>query len=272
MIEPSDSLETTPFETAPYETAMKHNPAQAPCAADVSAASLKSDKPVGFVPVEPSSLKEAGLTTGEVESLILKYLLECDSASGREISKQIKLPFSLTKEVLLSLKAQLMVVYKAAAAMSDYQYVLDQAGRERARRYTERCTYCGTAPVSLQQYFQSMRRQSLSTIQPTFDDIFKAYQDFSVTPTLISQIGQAVSANRSLLLYGSSGNGKTSIAKRVLLGIDQPIWIPRTLSIGGEIIRLYDTSYHEEIPLKTDSPLLAADEIDHRWVRIKRPK
>lgn len=267
MTEPNDAL-----ETAALETAMKHNPAQAATGAAASAAYQKSDEPVGFFPVEPNSLEEAGLTTGEVESLILKYLLVCDSASGREIAKQIKLPFSLTKGVLLSLKAQLMVIYKSAAAMSDYEYVLDQAGRERARRDADRCTYCGTAPVSLQQYFHSTRLQSLQTIQPAFDDFFNAYQDLSVTPTLISQIGQAVCANRSLLLYGSSGNGKSSIAKRIILGIDQPIWIPRTLSIGGEIIRIYDASYHEELPLKTEGTLLAPGGIDRRWLRIKRPQ
>lgn len=224
-----------------------------------------------FSPIEPTSLEEAGLTVGEVGALILKYLLESDSASGRQIAGQVKLPFGIIKTVLQTLKSQLMVRYKASAPMSDYEYELDSIGVERARRYAERCTYCGTAPVSLSQYNESVRSQSLRHTHPCFEDFFAAYSDLVVTPTLISQIGQAVYSSRSLLLYGAPGNGKTKIAERLILGIQQPIWIPRTISIAGEIIRLFDPSYHEEDPLETQSNLLVSEEVDQRWVRVKRP-
>jgi hypothetical protein len=33
--------------------------------------------------------------------------------------------------------------------MNDFQYQLTDLGRERARRYSEHCTYFGSAPVTL---------------------------------------------------------------------------------------------------------------------------
>ena len=53
--------------------------------------------------------------------------------------------------------------------------------------------------------------------------------------------------------------------------VDEAIWIPRTLTVGGEIVRLFDPSVHEEVPLPETGSLLKQQEVDERWVRIKRP-
>ena len=44
--------------------------------------------------------------------------------------------------------------------MNDYQYQLTDLGRERARRYSQHCTYFGAAPVSLADYVASVKAQS----------------------------------------------------------------------------------------------------------------
>jgi hypothetical protein len=49
------------------------------------------------------------------------------------------------------------------------------------------------------------------------------------------------------------------------------IWIPRAIGIDGEIIRLFDPSNHEEMPLERPPGLLDTQAIDKRWVRIRRP-
>src|SRR3990172_3559637 len=43
----------------------------------------------GFVPQEPVSFREAGLTATEVESLILKFLMSRGDAVGRDIADQV---------------------------------------------------------------------------------------------------------------------------------------------------------------------------------------
>ncbi len=51
----------------------------------------------------------------------------------------------------------------------------------------------------------------------------------------------------------------------------QHIWIPRAIGVDGEIIRLYDPNAHEEVPLGAGSGLLDQNQIDRRWIRIRRP-
>jgi hypothetical protein len=43
------------------------------------------------------------------------------------------------------------------------------------------------------------------------------------------------------------------------------------VGVDGEIMRLFDPSNHEELPLESDGGLLDKRKIDKRWVRIRRP-
>jgi hypothetical protein len=74
-----------------------------------------------------------------------------------------------------------------------------------------------------------------------------------------------------LFLFGAPGNGKTSIAERITQAFGKYIWIPRAVSVDGEIIRMYDPGMHDEMPLSINQGLIDQRKIDHRWVRIRRP-
>ena len=73
-----------------------------------------------FVPVEPESFREAGLTDTEVEALILKYLMARGDATGHDVAEQVRLPFVLVDELLRQLKTDQLVVHKGSATMNDY--------------------------------------------------------------------------------------------------------------------------------------------------------
>ena len=88
---------------------------------------------------------------------------------------------------------------------------------------------------------------------------------------MFGRLGPAINSGRGLFLYGSPGNGKTSIAERVTRAFGQHIWIPRTIGIDGEIVRLYDPANHEEMPLDPSAGLIDQRKIDRRWIRIRRP-
>ena len=49
------------------------------------------------------------------------------------------------------------------------------------------------------------------------------------------------------------------------------MWIPRSLSVDGLIIRLYDPCNHVEVPPENKNGLFDQLKIDRRWVRIRRP-
>lgn len=226
---------------------------------------------LAFVPIEPSSFAEAELTDSEVEALVLKYLLARGDATGRAIADQVKLPFVLVDELLRSMKTDQLVVHKGSAPMNDYQYQITDLGRERGRRYAQHCTYFGAAPVSLASYIAAVRAQSLSAQHPTADALRAAFADLLLSERMLDRLGPAINSGKGLFLFGSPGNGKTSIAERVTAAFGTSIWIPRALGVDGEIIRLFDPVNHEELPLEATLGLIDQRRIDKRWVRIRRP-
>ncbi len=225
----------------------------------------------GFVPLEPKSYVDAGLSESDVEGLIFKLLLGRGDTAGRTIAEHIRLPFMLVDETVQRLKNDQLLVYRGAAPMNDYVYQLSDIGRERARRLTEHCSYFGAAPVALADYLASVKAQSLSTQHPTVDDLKRAFSDLLIDERMLERLGPAINSGRGLFLFGAPGNGKTSIAERVTKAFGETIWLPRAIIIDGEILRLFDPMCHEEVPIDNGSGLLSQSRVDKRWVRVKRP-
>lgn len=225
----------------------------------------------GFVPVEPASLDEAGLTESAVESLVLKYLLARGDASGRAVADQLKLPFVLLDELLRRMKFDQLLAHRGAAPMNDFVYQLTDLGRERGRRFSQHCTYFGAAPVSLPDYVASVHAQSLTRQHPSPADLHRAFADLLLNKKMLDRLGPAVNSGRGLFLFGPPGNGKTSIAERITVAFGAEIWIPRAIGVDGEIIRLFDPLNHEELPLQAAGGVYDHRRIDKRWVRIRRP-
>ena len=255
-------------------------PADPAAAAVVASPPPVSSQPAGqaageqaeeFVPIEPDTFRQSQLTETQVESLVLKLLLSRGSCIGRDAADQVRLPFKLIDSLLRQMKSDQLVVYSGAAAMNDYEYQLTELGRERARRQAEQCTYFGAAPVSLNDYIKSVAAQSLTKQHPTVDDLKRAFDDLLINKRMLDRLGPAINSGRGLFLYGAPGNGKTSIAERVTRSFGQAIWIPRAVGVDGEIMRLFDPSNHEELPLESSGGLLDQRKIDKRWVRIRRP-
>ncbi len=225
-----------------------------------------------WMPHEPQTLAETGLDLPDLEGLILKLLLTSGATVGRRIAEQIRLPFGLVSDVLRGLKGQFLVNYKGQAAMGDFEYELTDDGQRKAQREVARCTYCGAAPVPLDEYIASVARQSVRKARPKLAQVAAALAELTLPPAIFSEIGQAVYAGRGLFLYGKPGNGKTSIAERTIRAMNNYIWIPRTITVTSEVIRLYDPRYHQEAPLEGGTgQLLDTQQYDRRWVRIRRP-
>lgn len=235
-----------------------------------------SSPPPAFHPLAPQSLAEAGLTEHQTEGLVLKALYARGAATGRAVAEQIALPFGVVESVLFALKAQRFVVYKGAASLADYVYELTEVGTQRARQHAQDCTYCGAAPVPLSDYVASVEAQSVRKQTLRLCDVKAALADLVLGDELLGQLGEAICAGLGCFLFGAAGNGKTSIAQRVVKAYGEHIWIPRAILAGGTIIRLYDPIHHERVA--EDSSMMTgpygvdpAQAIDARWVKIRRP-
>lgn len=224
-----------------------------------------------FMPIEPASFQEAALSESEVEALILKFLLARGDATGRDIADQVKLPFVPVGQLLSDMKYSQLVAHRGSAPMNDFIYQLTDLGRERARRYTQHCTYFGAAPVSLRDYIESVHAQSLTGQHPTVEDLHRAFEGLLLNTRMLDRLGPAINSGRGLFLFGPPGNGKSSIAERITSAFGREIWVPRALGIDGEILRLFDPMNHVEAPLEKESGLLDSSKCDQRWVRILRP-
>lgn len=246
--------------------------ASAPGSSATARAANAKDQPVDFFPTEAKSLEETGLTMGDIEGLVLKFLLNVGAQSGRTIAERLRLPFLPMLDFLAKLKQDRLVIYKGSAGVGDFVYELTETGTDRARRFAEISSYCGAAPVTLQEYLGSVKAQSPTMRKPNLGELCRAFADLLLSRDLVVQLGQAVHAGRGMFLHGPPGNGKTSIAERISRSYGDGIWIPRTISVWGEFIRLYDPSVHEAFPLPPPREgLMAERKVDERWVRIHRP-
>jgi predicted ATPase with chaperone activity len=223
-----------------------------------------------FLPAEPGSIEETGLSPTLVEALICKYVLVVGSASGRQIAEQICLPFGTLEAMFRTLRQRQILVHSASAQMNDYYYVLTDQGRQLAQRLMESCAYVGSAPVPLVDYIVSVEAQTIRAEAPKQHHLANAFSDISVEPELFDQLGPAINSGAGLFLYGAPGNGKTTLAARITMCFGQDIWIPRTLTEDGQLIKLYDAAYHRS-EISNEKSLLKSTDHDRRWIKIRRP-
>ncbi len=223
-----------------------------------------------FIPKAPADFEEAGLDPGVVESLILKYLAAVGSAPGASIAEALCLPSKPIIEYLTNLKQQQIVVYVGTAQLGDFTYTLTDAGRDRAQRFMLESMYVGPAPVSINEYVAAVEAQTITVKSPGKDDLRNAFSDLLISEEMFQVLGPAINSGRGMFLYGPPGNGKTSIAERITKCFGDEIYIPQCVIVDGLIIKLFDVANHEVIERKRGL-IVKQDQIDDRWVKIRRP-
>jgi len=229
----------------------------------------------GILPPVPESLEELAIPPAIVEQLVLKYLYFRGELMGREMGSLLGLSFSLIDELLESLKRQHYVGVKKSLGMGNMSgiFALTEAGRTLAREHLSNNQYAGPAPVPLYQYTEVVRRQRLADNWLSPESLVNAFKHLVVEADVLAQIGPAVNASKSFLIYGQPGNGKTALAESLFRVNTEPIFMPYALECQGNIIQLYDPIYHQKIDDEQSEVSALSTEMpyDGRWFKCRRP-
>ena len=227
------------------------------------------------VPPIPESLEDTGISLSLIEQLILKFLYFRGEVMGRDLASLLGLQYSLIDELLETLKRQHHVGIKKSLGMGNSSgiFTLTESGRNLTREYLENNQYAGTVPVPLHQYAEVVRRQKLAEDWLTPESLKSAFKHLVVEQDILARIGPAVNSNKSFLIYGQPGNGKTALAESLFRVETAPIYMPYAIESQGNIIQLYDPIYHQKIDdSEADSVTLDRDHgYDRRWFQCRRP-
>jgi predicted ATPase with chaperone activity len=219
----------------------------------------------------PDSLESLDVSQGIVIDIMLRLLFTEGDISATRFEEVISLPFKVLDEILVHLQQEhLIEVPRSTGRLGrrSYLYSITDEGKARARDALERSQYIGPAPVPLEKYNKAILWQShRARVSP--ERVKEAISHLILVPEFHRRIGPALNAGTSLFLYGPPGNGKTTIAQAMAMlvaGAD-PIWLPYAITIGGQIIQLYDQLIHRELPADGDAHL----NVDPRWRQCRRP-
>jgi hypothetical protein len=215
-----------------------------------------------FWPAVPTRLNDLRIPKSVVMDLVLRHL-HLDGVTSLEVtSRTIKVAIPILDALFRELRQQHLVEVKGSVG-EDYAFTLTNAGRDLASERFRICRYVGPAPVAIRDYHLACKAQA-ATIDVDRNMLRDALSDLVLSDRMLDQLGPAVISQKSLFLYGPSGNGKTSLAERLLRMYRDSILIPHAVEVDGKIIVLFDPVVHQSID-REDA------ELDPRWVPCKRP-
>ncbi|HZP57441.1 MAG TPA: ATP-binding protein [Dehalococcoidia bacterium] len=233
-----------------------------------------------FVP-QPQTVEETGLDLSMVLDLVVKAIYFAGRPAARQVAAQLALSFPVVDEVLTFLKREQLAEVVGSSGMGEqlYQYSLSNKGLEKAEEALARNHYIGPAPVPFEEYVQVLKRQSIMSVRVSPASVEAAVSHLVLDPQVPNAVGPAVNSGRSMLLYGGSGNGKSTITQAIGRMLPGEVLIPFAVEINGNIIRVYDPRMHHEIPAdqqlerRSSEANIAGSERrrDRRWVVARRP-
>lgn len=233
--------------------------------------------PSVMAPPPPRSLAAMSVPLPMLRDILIKTMFRMNLDLVSQISRAICLPVSVTQELVDMTRSQTLI--EATGTLNanngnEMGYRLTDSGRARALDALSQSEYYGPVPVPLAVYAEQIKRQSIRNTQLTRDRLESAMGHLVLPPDLLSNLGPAVSAGRSILMYGPPGNGKSSISNGIRDALDDKIFVPRAIEYSGQVITVYDPIIHTSAEDDVDDPnslRRTSGRYDTRYVRCQRP-
>ena len=239
--------------------------------------SLLLDEPAAservLAPQAPASFDDIGLSAETVSALVVKWL-DRGEATGLQLARSLCLPYGILEPLIERLRTEQLVEVKRASGIgtAGYALALTDSGRDRARRLMQICSYVGPAPVPVAQYIAFMTVLGAERPLIDADRVAKGFSHLIVAPEMLDQLGPAINARRALFLYGAPGNGKSVMGDGIGRALGGNIYVPTAIDVDGEIITVFDPVTHVPTGAADEGIIVRADdEVDARWIRVRRP-
>jgi predicted ATPase with chaperone activity len=236
-----------------------------------------------FVP-QSQTVEETGLDFGLLLDLCIKSIYYLGRPPARIVSSQLALSYHIVQELLTFLKREQLceVVGSSGVGEQNYKYALTSKGAEKAEEVLARGHYVGPAPIPFEKYLEILERQSVKRLCVNREGVEGVLSNLVLSERTLRSIGPAVNSGKAVLLYGGSGNGKSTIAKAVGDMLYGQVLVPYAIEINGQIVKVFDARTHQEVngspPVERradeDGSALPAGlerRRDRRWAVVRRP-
>ncbi|NOD93012.1 ATPase [Ruegeria sp. HKCCD4884] len=229
-----------------------------------------------MAPPAPKGLGEMRLPLVMMRDIMLKTVFRKNASTVSEIAEAICLPGAVTQELVDIARDQKLLEATGtlnANSGNEMGYQLTDAGKARALDALSQSEYFGAMPVPLDVYREQVKRQSIRNIQVTREQLVGAMGHLVLPDSLLDHLGPAVSAGRSILMYGPPGNGKSSISNGIRDALGDNVYVPYAIEYAGQVITVYDPIVHTAIEQEPDDPnsLRRRKRFDSRYVQCERP-
>jgi predicted ATPase with chaperone activity len=230
-------------------------------------------------PSVPTTVQETGLEPNFILNLLLRLMYVSGIQTIPELSEHIKLTRRVVESLLTFAKNETLVEIRGPAE-NNYtimRYALTNSGRRRAAEVLRRCEYIGPAPVPLAVYQMQVQKQTITNEIVSIERLEKSLSHLILPSDIIRKLGPAANSGRAILIFGDTGNGKSSIAEALAATFQQLVYVPYCIEADGQIIKFFDPAVHVPADPEPDGNgyshpmLLPRIEYDPRWVRCRRP-
>ena len=227
-------------------------------------------------PPPPKRLEDMRLPIVMMRDILLKTIFRKNVDLVSELARAVCLPIQVTQELVDMAREQRLLEATGtlnAQNGNEMGYQLTDAGKARALDALAQSEYFGPMPVPLEVYSEQVKRQSVRNLQITREQLVGAMGHLVLPDSLLDHLGPAVSAGRSILMYGPPGNGKSSISNGIRDALGDRVYVPRAIEYASQVITVYDPIVHSAAEDEVQDPtsLRRVTRYDARYVCCERP-
>jgi len=207
-------------------------------------------------------VEELGIPHSLLVDLVMRRALLEGGSTLQTLSNALRVPVPIINAIFQHLRSQHLVEVKGMQG-NDYNFTLSASGKSLAGERFQLSQYAGAAPVSLRDYSIATKAQA-ARVQIDRKSLRQAFSDLVIPDNLLDQLGPALISQNSIFVYGPTGNGKTSLAERMLRVYSDTVYLPYAVEVDGQVISLYDPVVHQQV--ENEEGL-----VDARWALCRRP-